>query len=480
MKIIFDPVYTGLPSTCSTSYLVWELIREFVKVRDDAFFYVLYPTRSEVLPEEMEFLNSMPDRVQLIALDQNPTDRVSELFSTPPGMKKVLAPIGSPCWDADIVISSRIPMLPHMRPLSAREVAFGTGSIRAFYGLEEMPFLSFRNTVPWNVRMELQTLVSYLLCDKVFINNQWTMKALLNAAKALLAPAKVMQLRKKVVEVVPVKLQRLNVSTGRYKDTQDFNVAFVGRVTGTRSFDKIEDMFKKQFSYPVGKNKKYMKFSISTNSRSFGGSGGADDFDFVDVQFNGRAEFHKYLKKQHVVLNLSEVEDFSLSTYETLLAGIPIIVYDKPWNTFLGANYPFRAESPVEVYAMLNAFAADYTKEYAKFMVWEASVWKALVEGPDNKTTFEALLETVTGFEASRHEYLIDRGLGGSYLEIADSIAAGASDEVDLLVELGSRGVKIVPECQLISRAPNPLMLKILMVERGFVDTNKTGVMRRL
>ena len=36
MKILIDPVYTGRPSTCSTSYLAWEIIDRLCARHDDA------------------------------------------------------------------------------------------------------------------------------------------------------------------------------------------------------------------------------------------------------------------------------------------------------------------------------------------------------------------------------------------------------------------------------------------------------------
>lgn len=478
MKILIDVVYTGLISTCSTSYLAWEIIRELSKKREDVFFYLLYPESMKEMPKEMEFLEQMPERVTHIPITTNHLDRVAELFSLPPEMKEILSPVGH-YWDFDFIVSSRIPQLPMYRVLGGREVGFSDGSLRGFYGLEEMPVLSFRKTVPWGKYMELQTLTSYLQCDGVLINNLWTAKPLSVVGRKHLSAYNQRALIENLHEVVPVTLERLDTKRALYKDGEDFYVAFVGRVTGTRSFDKVADTFRKQFSYPIGKNKKHMKFVISTNSRSFGASKD-EEIEFVDVQFNGREEFHSMLDtKAHVVLNLSDVEDFSLSTYETLIRGVPMIVMDRPWNDFLGPEYPFRVDSIVEVYALITEFAKDYKKQYAKFANWEDTWWKGLVEGPKNKTTSDVLWGLVVKFEEDRIAYFVERGIGGSYLDLANELDALGMEEINIIEEMTKRGILAHKERAMLMRSPMPLTLKILLNIKGYKDTNKPGVVKK-
>lgn len=436
----------------------------------------MYPKKMEEYPEEMEFLGRKPDRVTLIPVEMNHLDRMAELHSIPEYMRQLLCPIGTPYCDFDFVISSRIPMLPMFRVLSGRQTGFKKGSMRGIFGLEEMPILSFRDTVAWGNTMELQTITSYLLSDGIMMNNLWTEKLLNKVAAKYLSASSRRELNALVREVVPVRLTRLNLRKEGYTDGDDFNVGFTGRITATRSFDKVAELFRKQFAYPLGKNRGCMKFVVSTNSKDFGAHK-EDDISFVDVQFNGREEFHESLKRMHVALNLSDVEDFSLSTYETILSGVPIIVYEKDWNSFLGEDYPFRVRNEVECYAMLKAFTENYRKMYAKFVAWEKTHWKALVEGPKNFTTSEALWERIQAFAADRHEYVFGRGLGGSYREIAEEIAH--KEEVNFVTEMEARGKVMLKENAMLMRAPAPLMMKELLSGMGFSDTNAPGVMRK-
>jgi len=440
------------------------------------FFYLTYPSKMEEFPEEMAYLRRMPERVTLIPMEMNHLDRVAELHSIPRELRKVLHPIGTLYSDFDIVVTSRIPSLPMFRVLSGRQSGFCKGSLRGFFGLEEMPILSFRKTVGWGNIMELQTLTSYLLSDGIMMNNLWTEKPMGKVASSLLSPSKRKELGELVKEVVPTKLERLKLTKGVYDGKSDFNVGFTGRVTSTRSFDKVAELFRKQFSFPIGKNKKHMKFVISTNSLDFG-SHREEDISFVDVQFNKREEFHSMLESLHVCLNLSEVEDFSLSTYETLLMGVPVIVYDRLWNSFLGETYPFRVKTEVECYALLTAFAANYEAQYSKFREWEASHWRGLVESKRNVTTAEALWLKVMAFDTARDAYLNGQGLGGQYREVAKSF--GGLTEVNFVNEMAKLGKVTLKDDVNLMRSPTPTVFKLILSGQGFKDVQGFGEMVR-
>ena len=163
-----------------------------------------------------------------------------------------------------------------------------------------------------------------------------------------------MELDKNVHEAIPVKLEPLKLNTPKkmWKPGEDFNVVFTGRTTGTRNFKEVAELFRAHFAYSVGKA--HVKFIISTQSLSFGAID-PGEIDFITVEKNNREEFHKLLKERaHVVVNLSTVEDFSLSTYEPLLYGVPAVVATEPWSEFLGPTYPFRAKDFTHAYALIK------------------------------------------------------------------------------------------------------------------------------
>jgi len=350
-------------------------------------------------------------------------------------------------------------------------------SNRMFVGLDEMPILPFRDTVPWSTFMAPDTVMSYGLADHVLINNQWTKQLLRPYLREVLSAAWHKRVMEQVHEVVPVKLQRLH--TDKHYEGGDFNVTFVGRITGTRNFMAVADLFRDSFSYPLGRNKSSLKFLISTNSESTGATD-YGELDFVDLQMNDRPKFMQFLEKAHVAINLSTVEDFSLSTYETLLKGVPTVVGDYEWNSFLGLHYPFRVSDSTQAYAMINAFAANYGEMYAKFKHWEETWWKSYVEGSMNTTTGEKLSDLIKDWEEKiKAKYAT--GVGGSYKEVINSFKGKTEMNLTEYLKANSKMLsEVQPNFSLaVAKVANTLTLKLLAQQAGWKDTNQCGVMIR-
>lgn len=481
VKILIDVVYTTRPSVCSTSYLAWTLIEALINERDDVFFYVLYPPH-RMEEEDWAFMNRFSDRVTLLPLQQTTTDRIAEGYMLRNDLRFYLNPWSAATWDADVVVSSRIPVLKHMRIHSSRQQGKACVSPRLYVGLDEMPILPFRDTVPWSDFMALDTLASYALADAVLINNQWTKKMLRPVARELLSPSLQKRVFDNLHEVVPVKLSRLNMKPTLYTGGK-FEVAFVGRVTGTRNFGGVAELFRKSFSFPLGKNKQELQYRISTNSETMG-AGEYGELDFIDLQRNNREGFYAFLNGAHVAVNLSTVEDFSLTTYETLLHGVPLIVQAQPWNEFLGPTYPFRVNNMVEAYALINALAGDYAGQYQRFIEWERTYWQDYVTGPLNITTSEKLIELITAFLVRRSTVMEHSLTAGSYFEQVQLIAQGQPDVIDLTDYIKKNGKmfsEVSPHFSLpTGRVPTTLLLKLCAEQLGYTDTNTTGVMRHV
>jgi hypothetical protein len=470
-------VYTQRPRICSTSYLAWELIEQLIAWRDDVFIYLTYPAdRCE--PEDLDFLSRHPDRVTLLDLPSDPTDRLSELYMIRNELRTYLNPWCGLAWDVDVVVSSRIPMLKHFPVHAARPLSDKMPWQRLYIGLEEMPILPFRDTVPWHEHLWADTLATYGLVDATLINNQWTKTALRPVLKEMLSPAWQKKVLDKIHEVVPVRLTRLNMRNVPTVTAADFNVGFVGRMTSGRNFNDVVELFQKHFSYPIGPNKS-MKFSVSTNSNS---TGGAEvlDMSFMDIQLNDREKFWKYLDTQHVVVSMVDTEDFSLSTWETLLAGVPMVLYERPWNAFLGKEYPFRVKNELEAYTLLKKFADDYFFMYEQFKTWEENYWAAYVADPaKNVTTGDKLVELVADFEARRNVLTSD--MGQTYRERLQSIAGPTLDLNAVINEtMFKMGTTIEnTESRVLGRTPSTIMLKIVAAQLGWTDTKDVGVMIR-
>lgn len=447
------------------------------------FFYVLYPPHRSETPEAQIFLSRFKDRVTLLPLEQATNDRLSELYMMRNDLRYYLNPWSAESWDIDVVISSRIPVLKHFRVHHARPLHSKYHSSRFYIGVEEMPVLPYRDSVPWHETMYPDTVMSYAMVDAMLVCHQWMRSSLKPVLREVFSPAFQKRVLDNLHEVLPVRLQRLNLKSKLYS-SGNFKLTFVGRMTSTRNIGQVVDLFRSQFSYPLGKNKQDMEFLFSTNSQSIGSSD-VGEMDFIDVQMNNREQFYKFLETADVAVNLSTVEDFSLSTYETLLYGVPLIVFNRPWNLFLGPDYPFRVSSELEAYTLINAFAADYTAQYKRFVEWEKTWWSSYVDGPLNITASEVLIKLCGGFEKDRFEFFEERG--GAYRKGMCDLDASGVKKVDLRQWISDNSeLKLLPKSKVepyyslpLGRLPCITTLRVILHSLGWRDTNDCGILEK-
>ena len=483
MKILLDPVYTSKPSTCSTSYLMWKIIEGLSLDRDDVFFYLRYPSKYGSDDSEMEFLSRMPDRVILLPRDYTTGDRVGDLFNFPGDLKDdLMTHLFNPGWDADAVITSRIPQLHNFVPNSHRDCMGAVGGTRMVVGLDEMPIYSFRNTVAYtSTAMDIVTMANYLVSTAVVVNNLWTKDKILHQAKSLLSPASVKRLRDKIKEATPVPITRISPNP-RQGESKELCVCFCGRTSAVRNFDEVLDTFAKSYIYTVGAKSREVKYIVSTHSIGTV----AHHSEFVEYQYNTREQFHAMLMgKAHLAINLSEVEDFSLSTWEPLSFGVPVIVLNRPWSQFLGDKYPFRVSSTTEAYAIISAFADDYEGMYNKFMEWESNHWKSIIELGTAQTTTNQVIEALDeGWSARVTKYYSasnKSGYGGAYRSAAMDITKSDLKVVNYCDVARDMGIfpKGISKTTVMSRVPCFLVFKHLLNSLGWRDVQEPGVLIR-
>lgn len=481
MKVLLDPVYTGRPSTCSSSYVAWTLVDALTAMEPDTYFYMTVPTEYATAPDQIEFWEKQVNvkRVRRLPVRAAVVDRMGALLSFGDELVQLSLPTSADCWDADVIVTTRIPQISNFRKNSGRPSSFKKGTLRGIFGLDDIPMLSFRDTVSWSGFSDLHTISQYLGADGIILSDLWTKKEMLRAARHWITPSKVMELDKNVHEALPVKLQPLQLHN-KWKPGQDFNVVFTGRVTGTRNFVEVAEVFRKHFAYSLGKS--HVKFIVSTQSQSFGAID-PGEIDFMTIEKNSREQFHALLKERaHVVVNLSTVEDFSLSTYEPLLYGVPVVVADQPWSAFLGNDYPFRAKDFTAAYSLVKGMIEDYDGEYLSFKQWHDNTWLKLVQGPRNRSTSEVLCSLVKTHMKDVFSRLEEGGMGGKFREIAATITQGDLQEVDILAYLLEKNQitwhkdwSHIPN----TKKPNIHLLKLIMMQMGWRDTPATGVMKR-
>jgi hypothetical protein len=451
----------------------------------ELFFYVLYPDM-EFSIETEEWLSSqikpVSGRMQIIKYSTKIRDRMEEHYKFSTELYRLMCPdTNNGLWDAEVVITSRITQIPMFKTASGRVVGFDGGSYRAVIGLDEMPIFPFRKTVSWGSHMALTSMNCYLMSDGIVVNNLWTKNRVLQEARLHLSPINTKKILTKIYETVPVELQTLKIKKTVKPLTDVCNVLFCGRMTGTRNFKGVLALFRKQFSYTVGRNIE-VKFKVSTQSLSTGGAAITDD-KFLEYVLNNREGFYKMLEQEaHVVVNLSTVEDFSLSTYEPLLYGVPVIVSDKDWTNFLGDSYPYRASTEIEAYSMIKSAITNYPAFYKRFADWHKTYWVDFVKSMQGNSTTTQVYALLQEHKKKLHDNFHYKDLGGSYKAMVQTMLVRKPKKVDIIAELKKQGVYYHVDLNKvpIAKLPSVITIKFLLRKAGYEDTNETGVMIRV
>jgi hypothetical protein len=222
-----------------------------------------------------------------------------------------------------------------------------------------------------------------------------------------------------------------------------------------------------------------MKFVVSTNSSS-SGSSNYGDISIIDFEYNDREKFYAFLKERaHVAVNLSTVEDFSLSTYEPLKMGVPMIVADRPWSQFLGPTYPFRVKTEVEAYALINWAVQDYPALYAKFAEWHDTFWKDWVKSDANVSTAEIVEDRLLGHQTQLTAYLAGREIGATWRELIAKQKGNTLDLGKMLEDADMMPPWGAPKGAVVTKTPTFQLVKQLAFLAGWMDTNEPGIVVR-
>jgi len=476
VKILIDPLYSTVPSVCSAMYCAWQIIAEISNRHEDAFFYVVVPKRQFEDPEERAWLEAQPyrERVTFLPLEIDVFNRMLELFRVPEQLMNWLNLNDPSYWDVDVVVTARIPQLLNYRVNGPRPTIFEKFSLRGLIGLDDVPLFSVRKNLSWAMQglTDLPILGLYYAANAVVLQDFWTRDRVIKIAKEKLSPSQVRELSGSIHESVSARLTPLQLREAKplAKD-EELNVVFTGRITSTKNFKGVVDLFRKHFAYGIGKE--HVRFRVSTHSRTT--MHGVGETDFLLFERNGRDEFYRFLRERaHVAVNLSHVEDFSMSTYEPLLHGVPVVVSAYPWSDFLGPEYPFRVRSLVESYALIKDFIRHYDEMYARFVDWHEKHWRRIVEEPRNRSTAEVVCSEVERFLALR-EQKVAAPYGGTYRDLAEELAAGSEDRLDLQKILVERGVWKLGEKIPPSRRPSLATFKAIVNSLGFRDAKEVG-----
>jgi hypothetical protein len=380
MKILVDPIHTNDPHFCVMNYKMQAMMRHILERRDDIFFYYLIPSKGFDGSEWDVDYTKLLDHPNVKYLEL-PTcgDRMKEYLQLSPELREYLS-IQGPCWDFDILVTARVPMVPIMRQWM-NKISSLTKKARRVITVDDMPMLSFKlcvGQIHEDVQ-DRQTLSGYLAADGNYFISFWEKDASVALAKQHFSPAKVRELANKSYDCSPILVHDLGIKKKKdietlYRGDRPFTVGYTQRWEKVhRKTEDIVEIMRKHWVYRGQKTK--MRFVVTSNSKQFG------NFNFLEVYRAPREEFWRMMREEvDVILILTIDDDYSMSLIEPLTLGTPAIVkaakYVKPT---LGDDYPFIVTTDTEAYAMVKAFYDDYAGMYQKFVQWQRTTFTRLM-----------------------------------------------------------------------------------------------------
>lgn len=393
MKIILDPIYTNRPSHCASNIKMLRIAQHLLKVRDDVYFYWLYPQGIE--DEDMEWFPKDP-RIMYVPYGGRgctAIDRMREYTRLPESYEWLMVFHGK-LWDWDAVITNRAMLAPFLKILSVPG-RFGVEPYAArskrVYIIEDMPVMDFKKKLctPFADTTDLATISGYLASDRTLISAFWEKDIIVKESKKHLSPARVLELQDKIIETSaalpgPPTLKDPKVVQSIANKEKAFSLGYVGRLVVDRGVPQTFDIMEKYWILHGGKHKKTqkekVKFMVSTQSIDAGR--GIHVPDFVELYQLPREQFWKLVKEEmDVMILLSVEEDYSMSLIEPLLLGLPCILLRDRWSVpTVGEEYPFFVKNEAEAYAMSRVFFDNYAECYAKFAEWQQGPFKKLMK----------------------------------------------------------------------------------------------------
>lgn len=412
MKILLDPVYSTYPSKCSSAAKCAALIERFQNVgqRSDVVFYWLYPKwleQDELWPSERKWLSQYPN-VQLIALPYS-KDRMREYMKFTAELDNVYAFNGA-WWDFDVVFTSRTSMIPVMRAVMASPRSKKHARhLKTVVNFEEMIMMSFRPTVALAdvEAQEALTCLGYMSSDAVLLMTEAEKAQVMQVVRQYMSPAMTRKIGEKIVlaSQAMFKTDELKVKDNAFmfrKGERPFVLSFTGRLESASNLDTLYDVMEKQFIWR-GMNMKMLVTTVTPVTMH-------PPPDFVEVRRPNRKQFWKAIKTEmDLVLALHTNVEWSLSIFEPMLLGTPVLLHDQKWSRdILGDEYPFYVKGMADVYAWVREFYLNYEKWYGVFAEYHQKILVPLfTEGGKYGTSmYDIVFDHIIDFEEKQKQYV--------------------------------------------------------------------------
>ena len=380
MKLLFDPIYTNDPSFCVMAFKMQTAARLLVEWRDDIFIRFLLPAPANALAKGWTTDESWLFRHPQVEYHQVPAyrDRMKEYYRYADELRWMTT-FNGPFWDTDLVLTCRVPMVPHIKT-NLTGIRFPAARwSRKVAVIDDMPVMSFKECVGQCVPevQDLQHVASYLASDLNLFINPWEREQVLQLARQWLAPSRVKELTDKSRHSVPVQIKAVKqkdplVVAKTHNRQKDFTVGYTQRfeVAHRRSTAVLKTM-EQHWIYRGGKGR--VRFLCTSNSKV----AKTGDVETIGIEFTRpkREEFWRLMREEvDVIIVLTRDDGYALSLLEPLVNGTPAAVYKAPYAVaMLGPDYPFFIQSDGEAYGLVKAFMDDYEGLYARFAEWQTS-----------------------------------------------------------------------------------------------------------
>jgi hypothetical protein len=400
LKILFDPIYSGQLTGCSTAFKCKTLVETALhrNKRDDFFFYWMVPPG--LSEEEQAWLPQHPN-VTYIEFPYL-KDRMREYMMFRAELDEVLAFNGTH-WDFDVLFTSRTALVPLSRAVMSSPRQKGLGhKLKKITVFEEMIVLDTRPTVAKSdvPAQELMTLSGYLASDVTYLVTEKEQREIVETARRYLAPSKVIEMisRFQRISQLDTGPARLKEEKFRFrKGERPLCITYSGRME--RSGANLADVFEIMDKHWILKGDVSIKTLICTVSKATMLS----PPEHTEIRHASREEFWRAaIEEMDVMLVLHRDAEFSLSMVEPMVFGVPLIVIDQDWSRSVwGSEYPFYAAGFTEAYGLVKAFHDDYEAMYQKFADWLMTHFAKRCEpgGDLSVSLYDKAFEFLTGHE---------------------------------------------------------------------------------
>lgn len=375
MKILFDPIYTLLDTEkCVTQFHMDETARYFLNKYPDSYVYYITPPKNcKLCIFSYSLKKDYPDRVMYFEGQYILHDRIYEYIWRPEWFSNIVSGTGY-AYDWDILVSTRGAAMNHIRHLNN----YGKMSkCKKIILYDSFPLLKFKKSSGSSrfqnfEELELTTLASYIVTDKIMVGTEYEIKKIINTGRKYLSPTMVRKLKDKLENawMVPRGLDLNYPLTKVPKKKGDKMIGiFTQRMSkGAKRPEKVLDSFFYSFvTEPPGS----IEFKISTNSAKSLPQEDGKKWDFIDFYSSTRDKFYELLRGCDFCISFSIMEGMPSSIVEAICQGCIPVLNRKDWSEDLvGKEYPFLFDSLAEAVLYIKRIQNEPERTYEIFKEW--------------------------------------------------------------------------------------------------------------